>query len=65
MRCQACNKRLNEFEVGRKHPTTKEYTDLCTGCHNVVISELMYSHNEASNLIEDEPLTALINYATL
>ena len=36
MRCQACNKALNDFESTRKSVTTGEYVDLCNHCfHNV------------------------------
>ena len=65
MRCQACNKRLNEFEVARKDTKTKEYIDLCGTCYNTVLSEMYYSDKEVLNIYEDEPLTNLINYDTL
>lgn len=65
MRCTACNVRLNELELRKKHPTTKEHVDLCTKCYNVVVSELMYSDNEASDLFKEEPLTNIVNCDTL
>ena len=61
MRCQACNKALTDFESSKRHPKTKEFTDLCTGCYNAVVSSLMYSPTEAVSTLEDEPLTNLIN----
>lgn len=32
MRCQACNKRLTEFESTVKYASTGEYVDLCNRC---------------------------------
>ena len=61
MRCQACNKRLNDIEATKKHPTTKEYTDLCTTCYNAVVSELMYSDDEASKIFKEESLTDILD----
>lgn len=36
MRCQACNKNLNDFEATRKSNTTGEFIDLCNGCYSQV-----------------------------
>lgn len=32
MRCQCCNKNLNDYESTRKHALTGAYLDLCNGC---------------------------------
>lgn len=32
MRCQSCNKLLNDFEATRKHAHTGAYLDLCNRC---------------------------------
>lgn len=61
MRCQACNKRLNDIESSKKHPTTKEYTDLCTSCYNAVVGQLMYGNDEATNLYKEESLSTLLD----
>lgn len=34
MRCGTCDKMLNEWEAGRKDPSTGEYYDLCGLCYN-------------------------------
>jgi len=42
MRCKACDKLLNEFEIKKVDPTTGDYLDLCGNCHkesNAAISE--------------------------
>lgn len=36
MRCQSCDKNLNDWESTKKNPTTGEYEDLCTKCLNIV-----------------------------
>jgi len=36
MRCQACDKNLNDWESTKKNPMTGEFEDLCTKCLNVV-----------------------------
>tara|TARA_R110001592_G_scaffold70478_1_gene215908 strand:+ start:854 stop:1042 length:189 start_codon:yes stop_codon:yes gene_type:complete len=35
MKCQACDKRLGDFEATRKDLTTGEYLDLCNNCYSV------------------------------
>ena len=32
MRCQCCNKNLNDYESTRKHALTGAYLDLCNAC---------------------------------
>ena len=36
MRCQGCDKNLNDWESTHKHPETGEYTDMCNKCLNIV-----------------------------
>ena len=36
MRCQACDKNLNDWESTKKNNLTGEYEDLCAKCLNVV-----------------------------
>jgi len=40
MRCQACNKALNDFESTRKSVTTGEYVDLCNHCFHDVENDI-------------------------
>jgi hypothetical protein len=40
MRCQACNKALNDFESTRKSITTGEYVDLCNHCFHDVENDI-------------------------
>lgn len=40
MRCQACNKALNDFESTRKSVTTGEYVDLCNHCYHDVENDI-------------------------
>ena len=40
MRCQACNKALNDFESTRKSATTGEYVDLCNHCFHDVENDI-------------------------
>ena len=36
MRCQGCDKNLNDWESTHKNPVTNEFTDMCAKCLNVV-----------------------------
>lgn len=38
MRCQCCNKNLNDYESTRKHAVTGAFLDLCNGCFTEVSS---------------------------
>lgn len=38
MRCQCCDKQLNDFESTRRHAVTRDFLDLCNGCHHSVAS---------------------------
>ena len=40
MRCQACNKALNDFESTRKSVTTGEYVVLCNHCFHDVENDI-------------------------
>jgi hypothetical protein len=41
MRCQCCDKNLNDFESTRKHATTGEYLDMCNMCYSTVSDDLL------------------------
>ncbi len=36
MRCQCCDKQLNDFEATRRHAVTRDFLDLCNNCHHSV-----------------------------
>jgi hypothetical protein len=42
MRCQCCNKNLNDYESTRKHSITGQYLDTCNNC----LSEINSIHGE-------------------
>lgn len=62
MRCQSCDKNLNDWESTKKNPTTGEYEDLCSKCLNVVIQDVeqsKYDHdilNQQTYEYEEEVL---------
>ena len=39
MRCIACNKLLNEYEMTRKFTDSKEFVDLCGACSKFLIED--------------------------
>jgi|DEB0MinimDraft_12_1074336.scaffolds.fasta_scaffold98432_1 hypothetical protein len=45
MKCAVCDKLLNEYEIGRKHPAgyvnAGEYSDTCTDCTES-ISDILF-----------------------
>lgn len=43
MRCQSCDKNLNDWESTKKNPMTGDYEDLCSKCLNVVIQDVEQS----------------------
>ena len=43
MRCQACDKNLNDWESVKKNKETGEYEDLCSKCLNEVIQDVQQS----------------------
>jgi len=47
MRCRVCDQLLNEWEIVRKDPETKEYLDTCSYC-------LSMSKPEVVDFIETE-----------
>ena len=52
MRCQSCDKNLNDWESTKKNNVTKEYEDLCSKCLNAVTQDVrqrQYDH-DALNL---------------
>ena len=43
MRCQACDKNLNDWESTKKNRDTGEYEDLCSKCLNEVVQDVEQS----------------------
>ena len=43
MKCQACDKNLNDWESTKKNDITGEYEDLCSKCLNAVTQEVKQS----------------------
>lgn len=39
MRCKACNKILNDFELTRKFSGSGEFVDLCNGCGKYLVED--------------------------
>ena len=39
MRCIACNKLLNEYEMTRKFTDSKEFVDLCGTCSKFLVED--------------------------
>ena len=62
MRCQACDKNLNDWESTKKNEVTGKYEDLCSKCLNVVIQDVeqsKYDHdilNQQTYEYEEEVL---------
>ena len=59
MRCQCCNKQLNDFESTRRHAITREFLDLCNNCFASVASAaslptLDRKDLAGGNIIEEE-----------
>lgn len=54
MRCQACNKNLNDYESTRKNAETGEYVDLCNHCFRDIESEVVVIERHDLNTDEDE-----------
>jgi len=63
MRCQGCDKNLNDWESTKKNPTTGEYEDLCTKCLNVVQQTaivdghdfIIYESEDALDHVKERP----------
>lgn len=45
MRCKACNKVLNNFELTRKSKETDEFVDLCNECYIYVSDDVQVIEN--------------------
>jgi hypothetical protein len=43
MRCQACDKNLNDWESTKKNEGTGKYYDLCSKCLNITIQDVAQS----------------------
>ena len=43
MKCQACDKNLNDWESTKKNKVTGAYEDLCSRCLNEVIQDVEQS----------------------
>ena len=43
MRCQACDKNLNDWESTKKNEVTGKYEDLCSKCLNAVVQDIQQS----------------------
>jgi len=43
MRCQACDKNLNDWESTKKNEVTGKYYDLCSKCLNITIQDVAQS----------------------
>lgn len=41
MRCQCCDKNLNDYESTRKSVSTGEYLDMCNKCYSTVSDDLL------------------------
>ena len=44
MKCQACDKNLNDWESTKKNDITGEYEDLCSKCLTAVTQEVKQVH---------------------
>ena len=54
MRCQSCDKNLNDWESTNKHNITNEYEDLCSKCLNEIQETTKHSELNTSSY-EFEP----------
>jgi hypothetical protein len=41
MRCQCCDKNLNDYESTRKSVSTGEYLDMCNKCYSTISDDLL------------------------
>lgn len=63
MRCQACDRNLNDWESTKKNPTTGKYEDLCSKCLDVVQQTaivdghdfIMYESEDALDHVKERP----------
>ena len=58
MRCRACDKMLNTYELKRKHKVTGEYLDLCSDCLKSIeeVQHIEYTGPKTDEVIEDESI---------
>jgi hypothetical protein len=56
MRCQCCDKNLNDYESTRKSVSSGEYLDMCNKCYSTISDDLLsevrydlYDGNEEDN----------------
>lgn len=54
MRCQSCDKNLNDWESTHKHPVTDEYTDMCAKCLNVIQQTAIVNEHDFTTEFEYE-----------
>ena len=61
MRCQCCDKNLNDFESTRKSASTGEYLDMCNKCYSTISDDLLsevrydlYDGNEEDEYTEGD-----------
>ena len=54
MRCQGCDKNLNDWESTHKHPVTNEFTDMCAKCLNVVQQTAIVNEHDFTTEFEYE-----------
>ena len=41
MRCQCCDKNLNDYESTRKSVSSGEYLDMCNKCYSTISDDLL------------------------
>jgi hypothetical protein len=61
MRCQCCDKNLNDYESTRKSVSTGEYLDMCNKCYSTISDDLLsevrydlYDGNEEDEYTEGD-----------
>ena len=54
MRCRACDKRLNDFEMTRKSVTYEDYLDLCNDCYQHIKPDVKAIERYDLMKIDDE-----------
>jgi len=52
MKCVCCNKNLNDFESTRRHVITREFLDMCNGCHASVTSTASMPTIDRKDLVD-------------
>lgn len=54
MRCQCCDRNLNDYESTRKHAETGDYLDICNTCLNDIPNIPVEVRNDLSPFDETE-----------